>query len=105
MGAAVAALLRAGLALGDADELRTLLTAAGFRTSHVQIVVKLMRAPSLAEYLPGYLAATPMAGAIAALEDTSRTALFQELQTVLRPYVDDTGLAVPLECHVVVARP
>jgi hypothetical protein len=63
-----------------------------------------MHAGSLAEYLPGYLAATPMAGAVGALADARRTALFQELQIALRPYVDDTGLAVPMECHVVVAQ-
>jgi hypothetical protein len=63
-----------------------------------------MRYPSLAEYLPGYLAATPMAAAVAAMADARRTAMFQDLQTALRPYVDDTGLAVPMECHVVVAR-
>jgi hypothetical protein len=63
-----------------------------------------MRSPSLAEYLPGFLAATPMAGAVAAMDEAARTAMFQDLQSTLQPYVDDTGLAVPMECHVVVAR-
>jgi hypothetical protein len=63
-----------------------------------------MRAPSLAEYLPGYIAATLRAGAVAAMDETARTAMFQDLQGRLRSYVDDTGLAVPMECHVVVAQ-
>jgi ubiquinone/menaquinone biosynthesis C-methylase UbiE len=104
LGPEVAALQRAAFTLGDAEELRGLVTAAGFRTPRIRLVVQLMRARSLAEYLPGYLAATPMAGAVAALEDARRSVLFQELQTALRPYVDDTGLAVPMECHVVVAQ-
>jgi ubiquinone/menaquinone biosynthesis C-methylase UbiE len=104
LGAEVAALQRAAFTLGDADELRGLVTAAGFRTPHVRLVVKLMRAPSLAEYLRGYVAATPMAGAVAAMDDATRTTMFQTLQNTLRPYVDDTGMAVPMEGHVVVAR-
>jgi hypothetical protein len=64
----------------------------------------LPRFHALVEYLPGYLAATPMAGAIAAMEDARRTALFEDLLTELQPYVDDTGLAVPMECLVLVAR-
>lgn len=102
--AEVATLQRAAFTLGDAAELRGLVSTAGFCAPHIQLVVKLMRYPSLAEYLPGYLAATPMAGAVAAMATARRTAMFQDLQTALRPYVDDTGLAVPMECHVVVAR-
>jgi ubiquinone/menaquinone biosynthesis C-methylase UbiE len=104
VSADVGALQRAAFTLGDADELRGLLTAAGFRTPHLRLVVKLIRAPSLAEYLPGYITATPMAGAVAAMEETARTAMFQDLQGRLRSYVDDTGLAVPMECHVIVAQ-
>jgi hypothetical protein len=33
---------------------------------------------------------------------TQRAAALREM--AMRPYVDDTGLAVPMECHVVVAR-
>jgi ubiquinone/menaquinone biosynthesis C-methylase UbiE len=104
LSAEVAAPLRMAFTLGDAEELRGLVTAAGFRSPHLRLVVEQMRYPSLTEYLPGYVAATPMAGAVTALEDARRTALFEELQTALRPYVDDTGLAVPMECHVLVAR-
>jgi ubiquinone/menaquinone biosynthesis C-methylase UbiE len=104
LGAEVGGLQRAAFTLGDTEALRGLLTAAGFRAPHIRLVVKLMRSSSLAEYLPGFVAATPMAGAVAAMAEAPRTAMFQALQTTLRPYIDDTGLAVPMECHVVVAR-
>jgi hypothetical protein len=100
----LARIQRAAFTLGAAAELRGLVSAAGFCAPHIRLVVKMMRYPSLAEYLPGYVAATPMAGAVAAMEDARRTAMFQGLQTALRPYVEDTGLAVPMECHVMVAR-
>jgi hypothetical protein len=104
LSAEVAAPLRAAFTLGDMEELRGLVTTAGFREPQIRLVVKQMRFPSLAEYLPGYLAATPMAGAIAVMEDGRRTALFENLLTALQPYVDDTGLAVPMECLVLVAQ-
>jgi ubiquinone/menaquinone biosynthesis C-methylase UbiE len=104
LNAEVAAPLRAAFTLGDMEELRGLVTTAGFRAPQIRLVVKQMRFHSLAEYLPGYLAASPMAGAIAAMEDARRTALFEDLLTELQPYIDDTGLAVPMECLVLVAR-
>ena len=104
LGAEVGGLQRAAFTLGDADVLRGLLTTAGFRAPHLRIVVKLMRWPSLAEFLPGFVAATPMAGDVAAMDEVRRIKMFQALQTALRSYVDDTGLAVPMECHVVLTR-
>jgi ubiquinone/menaquinone biosynthesis C-methylase UbiE len=104
LNASVGDLQRAAFTLGDADELRDLVMTACFRTLSLRLVVKLMRAPSLTEYLPGYIAATPMAGAVAAMDEPARAAMFQDIQGRLRSYIDDTGLAVPMECHVVVAQ-
>jgi hypothetical protein len=51
-----------------------------------------------------YLSATPIASDIAAMDDPARTALLQDVTTALRAYVDDDGLVVPIEYHVVVAQ-
>jgi ubiquinone/menaquinone biosynthesis C-methylase UbiE len=104
LGAEVSSLQRAAFTLGNAETLRELLTSTGFRAPHIRLVVKLMRWSSLAEYLSGFVAATPMAGAVAAMDKATRRAMFRALQTTLRPYVEDSGLAVPMESHVVVAR-
>ena len=53
--------------------------------------------------MPGYLSATPVAGVVAALEEPTRAAILQEVTTLLHAYVDDDGLAVPIEAHLVVA--
>jgi SAM-dependent methyltransferase len=78
--------------------------AAGFRRVHIRITTNLIRYPSLEEYVLGYLSATPMTRDIAAMDDTARTALLQEVTTALREYVDDDGLAAPTKSHVVVAQ-
>ena len=63
-----------------------------------------MRAPALLDFLPGYFSATPMASAIAALDSSARVAMIREIDAAVRVYVDDSGLAVPVECNVVTAR-
>jgi SAM-dependent methyltransferase len=99
-----AASLRAAFTLAHADELRALVAGAGFRDIRVQIRSRLTRYPSLAEFVLGYLSGTPMAGAVAALDETSRTAMVEHVCSSLRDYVDDAGMAAPWEGHLVTAR-
>ncbi len=99
-----AASLRAAFTLAHADELRSLLAGAGFRDIRVRIRARLTRYPSLAEYVLGYLSGTPMAGAVAALDEVSRAAMVEHVCSSLRDYVDDDGMAAPWEAHLVSAR-
>ena len=96
--------IRGAFVLGDKEELRTLVSAAGFRTIRVQIDSQMIRYPSLEEFVPGYLSATPVAGVISKLDEPTRTAILQEVKTTLQPYMDDDGLAAPIEAHLVVAN-
>jgi hypothetical protein len=45
-----------------------------------------------------------MASAITALDSSARAAMIREIDAAVRVYVDDSGLAVPVECNVVTAR-
>jgi ubiquinone/menaquinone biosynthesis C-methylase UbiE len=94
--------MRAPCGFGDAQALRTLLTMVGFRETSIHIVILTMRHPAPAEYIPGQLAALPFAGAIKVLDTAAQTALHNDILTALHPYIDDAGLAVPLEAHVAV---
>jgi hypothetical protein len=85
-------------------ELRALVAGAGFRQVHIRITITPFRYPSVATYVQRYLSATPIASDIAAMDDPARTALLQDVTTALRAYVDDDGLVVPIEYHVVVAQ-
>jgi ubiquinone/menaquinone biosynthesis C-methylase UbiE len=100
----VAAVIHTPFALDDAATLRRLTTAAGFRDVHIQIAIKVCRHPSLQELVPGYLAATPAADTIAALDDRVQAAVVQDVEAALQVYMDDDGLAVPLDFRVVTAQ-
>lgn len=99
-----AANIRAPFALGDAAEVRALLTGAGFRTVHIRIESQMIRHASLEAFVPGYLSATPVAGVVATLKEATREAILQEVETLLHVYMDDDGLAVPIEAHIVVTE-
>lgn len=99
-----AASLRVAFTLGNANELRALIAGAGFHAIRLRIRSRLTRYPSLGEYVLGYLSGTPMAGAVAALDATTRTAMVGHVCTALRAYVDDDGMAAPWESHLVTAH-
>ena len=104
VGPNVATVIHTPFALDDATTLRHLTTTAGFRDVHIQIAIKVCRHPSLQELVPGYLAATPAADTVAALDDSVQAAIVQDVQAALQAYMDDDGLAVPLDFHVVTAQ-
>jgi SAM-dependent methyltransferase len=96
VSAEAAASIREVCALGEADEIRSLLRRAGFRAIHLRIDSKLIRYASLEAFALGYLAASPVARTVATLEDTRRTALLHDLRTALRSYTDDAGSLCPM---------
>ena len=96
--------MRAPCGCGDAQTLRTLLTAVGFREIRFHSVTLTLRHPAPTAYIPGQLAALPFAGMIEALEPAAQTALHHEILAALHPYIDAAGLAVPLEAYVALAR-
>jgi ubiquinone/menaquinone biosynthesis C-methylase UbiE len=104
VSAEIAAGSRAVCALGDAEALRSLLLQAGFREVHIAIAILVMRFASVEAFVPGQFAATPYAGAVAALDAHARTALLEDVRMALRSYTDDTGVAVPTEAHVAIAH-
>jgi SAM-dependent methyltransferase len=96
--------LRAPFALGEADTLRELVTAAGFREVHVRLEVKMGRYPSIEEFVPGFLSASPLANTVSAMPDVDRKAMVRDVLQPLRSYIDNDGLAAPMECNVVMAH-
>lgn len=101
-----AASFRGSMGFIEAEALRSLVTAAGFRDVHLRLEIKMGRHPSPEEFVLGALAASPLAGAVSAMPDTARTAMVHDVIQSLRAqsYIDDGGLAVPMEGHVVTAR-
>lgn len=76
---------------------------AGFHNVHIRLEVKMARYPSLDEFIPGYWAATPFAAKIAGMKEQDRSDISRRITASLRDYLDDDGLAAPMECHVITA--
>ena len=104
VSAEAAASLRAAFTLAQAAELRALLAEAGFRNIRIRIRNRLTRYPSLPEFVLGYVSGTPMAGAVAALDESTRAAMVEHVCSRLRDYVDDDGMAAPWEAHFATAQ-
>lgn len=103
VGAAAGANRRAPFALGDARELLRLIDAAGFRDVAVRTVVGTARFPSPEQFAEDQLAATPLS-TLGALSTQAREAVAREVRAALQSYLDDYGLAFPMEAHLVLAH-
>jgi SAM-dependent methyltransferase len=96
-------IMRAPFAFGDRESLRRLLLGAGFDGVRIVIDVKVCRFPSVVEFLRYEVLASPLAEPVGRLDAEERDALVADLEAVLEPYVDDDGLALPIESHVALA--
>jgi hypothetical protein len=94
---------RAPYALSDTLELHGLVASAGFRNVHVRPTIKTTKLPLPAEFVPGHLAALPMAEEIARPSAERRTALVEEMAEALSAFVDREHLIFPAGVHVVTA--
>ncbi len=99
-----AAIMQGPFALGSADDLRTLITGAGFRDVVLRPSTKALRFPSPEEFVGRYVAATPLAALVAKASDDAHAALIREVNAALKSSVDHQGLAFPIEAHLVLAR-
>src|SRR2546425_693654 len=99
-----AAVMRAPFALDDPDELRALVTAAGFRDVEVDAATEKVRFPSVEDYPLQQAGATPVAPFVAKASDAARTALVRDVCEALAPYVTGKEVAWPIQAHVVRAR-
>jgi SAM-dependent methyltransferase len=90
--------------LSDPEQLRDLIAGAGFADITINSAVKPLRFLSPAEFVLRYTAGSALAGPVAAVTDQARSALLAEVETGLRSYVDDRGLAFPIASSLAVAR-
>ena len=88
----------------SADELRDLLTGAGFRDVRIFLGIAPVRYPTVEEFLRWEGSSSPLAGPIGALNDGARAILIHELGEALRIYTDDAGIVFPTETYLAVAH-
>jgi SAM-dependent methyltransferase len=103
---AASAVMRAPFVFGDTtDELRELLTQAGFATVRVGADVRMVRFASPASLVRHQVAGSPLTPHVAAADDTVREALIRDVTAEMQSYVNDDGLAFPIEGHIGIAHP
>jgi ubiquinone/menaquinone biosynthesis C-methylase UbiE len=90
--------------LPDEDALRRMLTEAGFRDVRIRPSAMVVQLPSIEKFVLGHLSGTPVAGAVAALDDEERAALAGLVKMALQPYANGDGVAVPDEINIAIAH-
>jgi ubiquinone/menaquinone biosynthesis C-methylase UbiE len=99
-----ASMLAAAFTLGDSTLLRGLFESAGFKHIDICLTIKQMRYSPLEDFLIGSFVASPFANDILELKESTREEMFRKIHTSILDYVDDHGLAAPMECYVVSAK-
>src|SRR5512138_1781020 len=90
--------------LPDEDSLRRMLTEAEFRDVLIRSSAMVLQMPPIEKLVLGHLSGTPVAGAVAALDDERRAALAEQVKTELQPYATADGVSVPDEANIVIAH-
>ncbi len=99
-----ASMLAAAYSIGDADTIKELFEYAGFSTVHITIVVKQMRFSPFDEFVMGGMMASPFFKDIQEMPAADREAFLLEMALSNQDYLDDDGLAAPMESYIVSAE-
>ena len=92
-------------ALGEAEAIEAPMREAGFRDVVIRPTVKTVRFPSPESFTIRYIAGiAPLARMVSEVHENARTELLKDVSSALQSYVDDEGLAIPTESHLVTAH-
>lgn len=102
-GPEAAATLRKSRNCPDPETVRNLMVQMGFREARIRARTLTRRLPEIVGFVLRHLAATPVAGAIAALSEGARATLAEDVSKALRAYKDGDGVTYPEVANVVMA--
>ena len=97
-------IMKAPFLLGSVEEVRDLLTEAGFYEVQAQTSLGAVRFTSISDFVQYQVTGSPLAGPVMQAGDKARSALLSTLSTALQPYVEDAGLVFPIEGHILTAQ-
>jgi SAM-dependent methyltransferase len=100
VGREAARQMRSSFALGDPEELGSLLRDAGFVEAVVRPLLKLLHLPRPGDFVLQHLAGTSLAPTVKGLDAETRTALVADVDFGVRPYQDKAGMTLPFEIHL-----
>lgn len=104
MGAGAAGFVDHVFSLHDTAEIQELVAGAGFHDVSVAADTKLLRLPPPEEFLWQYVHSTPLAGAVAHVEDDRRRLLERDVVAGWREFVNDSSLDLLVRSVVATAR-
>ena len=104
LGPEAAKVSRAPFSLGDADDLRALMSTAGFREIEIDAFTMTRQMPTPRISIPALLTSLPLGPQIAALDEETRSAIVDEISNALAEYFTEEGMSVPQGTHFVLAR-
>jgi len=104
MGSEHAAQIRSAFSFGDADQLQQIIVAVGFRGVEIRIERETIRHASIADYVPSYISATPVAAAVAGLDKEAQAKITTDVRDALAAYRVGDGLAAPIAAHVAIGH-
>src|ERR671919_1882357 len=90
--------------LHDAAEIQNLVSGAGFHDVSVQSDTKPLRVPAPEEFLWQYVHSTPLAGAVAQVDDDRRGLLERDVVAKWQEFVKDRALVLQVRIVVATAR-
>jgi ubiquinone/menaquinone biosynthesis C-methylase UbiE len=99
-----AGIMRSPFALAEAEQLRALVAAGGFRDVTIQSIAGTVRFPSVSRFVQDYVRGSPLSGHVAKVSDESRAALVGEVGDALTSYVGGDGLTFPIKAHLASAK-
>lgn len=97
------AMMRSPFAAFSMEDLRALITEAGFRDPTITIEIGPVRYPSAEEFLRREAASSPLAGPIGALDEKKRWAMVEDIEVALQPHMDDKGIIFPSATYLALA--
>ena len=103
LGADAQAPFYLAFSLNSADELRRLAADAGLKNVRVRFEHRTMRYPVPARFVAGWVSGAPIAAQFLALPDDRKEAFIAFVLERTAMFVDDAGLAVPMENHFLTA--
>jgi ubiquinone/menaquinone biosynthesis C-methylase UbiE len=104
IGVETAGFVNQVFSLHDETEIQNLVSDAGFRDVSVKPYARELRLPAPAEFLWQYVNSTPLAGAMAQVDDGSRSSLERDIVSKWQEFVRDSALNLQLRTVVVTAR-
>ena len=104
VGSDVAARFNASRKTPTADELRRLVTEAGFSDVEVSVSRINVHLPRIDKFVLDHLAATPVAVAVAAADAEARKQVGASVMEQLLSYADGDGITYPEETYVLTAH-